>query len=165
MPRNWGTAECQWLNKLVTLHALIALSRNITPLVLPASAGRSLAGYSTNQAILTPESVILLEKAIRELIDTILPQVVGFADAFGWSDWELGSSLGRKDGRVYEQLMADAEANPLNHPGAVPDLENVDKIGIYKYGSANIGKGVPDWYNTEIGPLLRAAEKRGAANL
>lgn len=157
-----GEKECKWLNKLVTLHALTALSRNITPLVLPASSGRNLAGYSTNQAILHPDSVILLEKAIRELVKEILPQVIGLSDGFGWLDWELGSSLGRKDGRVYEQLMADAEANPLNHPGAVPGLAEIDKVGVYKYGSENIGKGVPDWYSTEIGPMLKAAAKRSA---
>ncbi|TKY87381.1 hypothetical protein EX895_004058 [Sporisorium graminicola] len=121
---------------------------------------RNLAGYSTNQAILAPESVILLEKAIRELVTEILPQVIGLSDGFGWLDWELGSSLGRKDGRVYEQLMADAEANPLNHPGSVPGLETIDQVGVYKYGSSNIGKGVPDWYSTEIGPMLKAAAKR-----
>ncbi|EST07912.1 Acyl-CoA oxidase/dehydrogenase, central domain protein [Kalmanozyma brasiliensis GHG001] len=158
-----GEKECAWLNKLVTLHALTALSRNITPLVLPASQGRALAGYKTGQAILAPESVILLEKAIRELVTEILPQVIGLSDGFGWLDWELGSSLGRKDGRVYEHLMADAEANPLNHPGAVPSLETIDKVGIYKYGSANTGKGIPDWYGSEIGPLLTAAARR--ANL
>ncbi|GAC76948.1 oxidase, peroxisomal [Moesziomyces antarcticus] len=161
---SFGEREVKWLNKLVTLHALVALSRNITPLVLPASAGRTLAGYANGQAILTPESVILLEQAIRELINEILPQVIGLSDGFGWLDWELGSSLGRKDGRVYEQLMADAEANPLNHPGAIPNLETIDKVGVYKYGSNNIGKGVPDWYNAEIGPLLRAAAKRGEAS-
>ncbi|PWY98571.1 acyl-CoA oxidase [Testicularia cyperi] len=156
-----GQRECNWLSKLVVLHGLTALSRNITPLVLPASEGRALAGYSTGKAILTPESVILLEKAIRDLVSEILPQTIGLSDGFGWLDWELGSSLGRKDGRVYEQLMADAESNPLNHPNAIPNLRSIEQVGVYKYGSRNAGKGVVDWYNAEIGPMLRAAARRG----
>ncbi|EPQ31911.1 uncharacterized protein PFL1_00110 [Pseudozyma flocculosa PF-1] len=153
-----GNAECGWLRKLVTLHALTALSRNMTPLVLPASGqGRNLAGYRNGQAVVAPESVVHLEKAIRDLVAEILPQSIGLSDAFGWLDWELGSSLGRKDGRVYEQLMADAESNPLNHDSPGPGIDNV---GRYPYGSEKTGKHVVEWYKTEIGPLLRAAAKR-----
>ncbi|KAN0066149.1 hypothetical protein ACQY0O_000243 [Thecaphora frezii] len=153
-----GETECDWLQKLVTLHALTALSRNMTPLVLPAAGqGRNLAGYQTGQAVVQPQSLVLLDQAIRNLVANILPQSIGLSDAFGWLDWELGSSLGRKDGRVYEQLMADAEANPLNHDSPGPGIDNV---GRYSYGSKTTGKHVVQWYKDEIGPMLRAAAKR-----
>lgn len=153
----FGPEAVSWLEKLVALHALTALQRNITPLVLPGSSGRTLAGYKVGQAIVTPESVILLDRAIRDLVSEIVPQSIGLSDAFGWSDWELGSSLGRKDGRVYEQLMADAEANPLNHKKTG---EGVEHTGFYRYGAPETGKGVVEWYKDTLGPWLRAAASR-----
>lgn len=152
-----GEQACVWIRKLVALNALTSIARNVTPLVLPAAAARGLAGSAPSSAILTPDSVLHLEAAIRGLVEELLPQVIGLSDAFGWGDWELASALGRKDGRVYEQLMADAEGNPLNHTARG---EGVEHTGIYTHGSSETGKHVASWYRTEIEPLLRAAAKR-----
>lgn len=158
----YGKTEVEWLSKLVALHALVCLQRDITPLVLPSAPGRGLADYPAGTAVLTPESVLHLEAAIRGLVEEILPQVVGLTDAFGWTDWELSSSLGRKDGRVYESLMAEAEANPLNHAQpttSAPAVDNAD-VGRYAYGSPHTGKNVADTWRRHIGPLLRDATRR-----
>lgn len=155
----YGQRETKWLQKLVCLHALVCIQRDVTPLVLPSAKGRGLADYPAGRAILTPESVLHLESAIRGLVEEILPQVIGLTDAFGWSDWELASSLGRKDGRVYESLMAEAEGNPLNHPKLAEQVDN-EHAGRYGYGSANVGRNVSDSWRRHVGPLLRDSARR-----
>lgn len=45
----------------------------------------------------------------------ILPHAIALTDAFGFSDFELNSSLGRADGRAYEDLYKRAnETRELN---------------------------------------------------
>ncbi|UZJ55372.1 hypothetical protein CBS101457_004692 [Exobasidium rhododendri] len=161
--QRFGEREMFWLRKLVCLHALICIQRDVTPLALPAAQGRGLADYQAGSAILTPESVLHLEKAIRNLIEEILPQVIGLTDAFGWSDWELASSLGRKDGRVYESLMAEAEGNPINHPKLAEAQDNAH-VGIYRYGSANVGRNVSETWRRHIGPLLQDSRRRSGGD-
>ena len=41
-------------------------------------------------------------------------EAVQITDAFGFSDFELGSVLGRYDGRVYETLWEEAKKDPVN---------------------------------------------------
>lgn len=155
----YGEKETTWLRKLVCLHALVALQRDVTPLALPAAKGRELADYKVGTAIISPEAVLYLEQAVRGLVEEILPQVIAFTDAFGWSDWELASSLGRKDGRVYESLMAEAEANPLNHP-KLAEKDDMEHAGRYAYGSSNIGKNVSETWKRHVGPLLKDSARR-----
>ncbi|CEH12833.1 acyl-oxidase [Ceraceosorus bombacis] len=84
----FGSDATYWLNKLVVLHALTCVARDITPLVLPAAQGRGLAAYQSGSAILTPESVLHLETAIRDLHTELLPQygssLVGKHVAASW---------------------------------------------------------------------------------
>ncbi|MCO5566010.1 hypothetical protein L7F22_019685 [Adiantum nelumboides] len=155
---NYGKTESEWIRKLVCLHALICLQRDITPLVLPSANGRGLADYPAGTAVLTPESVLSLEQAVRELVEELLPQVIGLTDAFGWTDWELASSLGRYDGRVYESLMAEAEANPINHSRKSDGVDNAN-VGRYNYGSSETGRHVAETWRRHIEPLLRDANK------
>ncbi len=151
----FGSQASEWMSKMVTLHALTSLARNITPLALPMSkSARGLAAYPGGASILTAESVAALEAAIRTSVEELLPQVIPLTDAFGWTDWELASALGRKDGRVYESIMAEAQGNPLNHP-----LEG-RQPGHYDYTDPNTGKHVVEWYKQEIQPLLKAAALR-----
>jgi len=41
-------------------------------------------------------------------------EAVQITDAFGFSDYELGSVLGRYDGRVYETLWEEVKKDPIN---------------------------------------------------
>jgi acyl-CoA oxidase len=41
-------------------------------------------------------------------------EAMQITDAFGFSDFELGSVLGRYDGRVYETLWEEVKKDPVN---------------------------------------------------
>lgn len=55
----------------------------------------------------------MLER-INELLDEIRPDAIALTDAFGYSDHDLKSTLGRYDGNVYEAIYEEAKRNPLN---------------------------------------------------
>ena len=46
-------------------------------------------------------------------------EAVQITDAFGFSDYELGSVLGRYDGRVYETLWEEVKNDPINAEGGL----------------------------------------------
>mmetsp|Transcript_10003 Transcript_10003/g.33058 ORF Transcript_10003/g.33058 Transcript_10003/m.33058 type:complete len:246 (-) Transcript_10003:844-1581(-) len=52
--------------------------------------------------------------AVSRLLADLRPDAVALVDAFGLSDWELSSVLGRHDGDVYTHLLAWARRSPLN---------------------------------------------------
>jgi acyl-CoA oxidase len=53
--------------------------------------------------------------AVMQLLKDIRPHAVRLVDAWGFDDWVLDSSLGREDGKVYEDMFYRAsELNPLN---------------------------------------------------
>jgi acyl-CoA oxidase len=55
------------------------------------------------------------ENSIMDLLEDIRPHAVCLVDAWNFPDWQLDSSLGRKDGMVYEDLFYRAsQLNPLN---------------------------------------------------
>ena len=43
-----------------------------------------------------------------------LREAVQITDSFGFSDYELGSVLGRYDGRVYETMWEEVKNDPVN---------------------------------------------------
>jgi acyl-CoA oxidase len=52
---------------------------------------------------------------VMQLLKDIRPHAVNLVDAWGFDDWVLDSSLGRADGKVYEDMFYRAsELNPLN---------------------------------------------------
>ncbi|CAA7261995.1 unnamed protein product [Cyclocybe aegerita] len=55
-----------------------------------------------------------LRLAIKSLCEELLPEAIGLADAFGFTDWELDSALGVYNGKVYEALWERAQSEPLN---------------------------------------------------
>ncbi|KAI4914204.1 hypothetical protein J4E85_010716 [Alternaria conjuncta] len=53
---------------------------------------------------------------VMNLLKEIRPHAVRLVDAWGFDDWVLDSSLGRADGKVYEDMFYRAsELNPLNN--------------------------------------------------
>merc|ERR1712183_260595 len=64
--------------------------------------------------ILNVEQVDLMSDRINELLDEIRPDAIALTDAFGFSDHDLKSTLGRYDGNVYEAIYEEAKRNPLN---------------------------------------------------
>jgi acyl-CoA oxidase len=52
---------------------------------------------------------------VMNLLKAIRPHAVRLVDSWGFDDWVLDSSLGREDGKVYEDMFYRAsELNPLN---------------------------------------------------
>lgn len=52
---------------------------------------------------------------VMQLLKEIRPHAIRLVDSWGFDDWVLDSSLGREDGRVYEDMFYRAsELNPLN---------------------------------------------------
>jgi acyl-CoA oxidase len=63
--------------------------------------------------------------AVMRLLKEIRPHAVRLVDAWGFDDWVLDSSLGRKDGKVYEDMFYRAsELNPLNQITVDPYPDN-----------------------------------------
>lgn len=52
---------------------------------------------------------------VMKLLEEIRPHAVRLVDSWDFSDWQIDSSLGRYDGKVYEDMFYRAsEQNPLN---------------------------------------------------
>lgn len=62
-----------------------------------------------------PAQIGLARAAVMRLLGVVRPHAVRLVDAWAFSDWQLDSSLGRADGKVYEDLFHRASVlNPLN---------------------------------------------------
>lgn len=71
--------------------------------------------FYTSAAVTVRQIQLARTKTVMKLLEEIRPHAVRLVDAWQFPDWQLDSSLGRKDGRVYEDLFHRAsEMNPLN---------------------------------------------------
>ncbi|KAF2262270.1 acyl-coenzyme A oxidase 1 [Lojkania enalia] len=90
------------LRKLFRLYALHTLEQE-------ASEFYGSGAITIKQISLTRTS------AVMKLLKEIRPHAVRLVDAWAFDDWVLDSSLGRFDGKVYEDMFYRAsELNPLN---------------------------------------------------
>jgi acyl-CoA oxidase len=90
------------LHKLFRLHALHTLEREA-------------AEFFASGATTVRQIQLARTKAVMRLLEEIRPHAVRLVDAWSFPDWQLDSSLGRFDGRVYEDMFHRAsEVNPLN---------------------------------------------------
>lgn len=90
------------LHKLFRLYALNTLEKE-------GSEFYSSAAVTVRQIQLTRT------KTVMKLLEEIRPHALRLVDAWQFPDWQLDSSLGRKDGKVYEDLFHRAsQLNPLN---------------------------------------------------
>ena len=65
--------------------------------------------------IINPTQAKNLESVYRTEVLEFSPQeAVQITDAFKFSDYELGSVLGKYDGRVYETLFEEVKKDPIN---------------------------------------------------
>lgn len=63
----------------------------------------------------TIKQISLARKAVMKILEEVRPHAVRLVDSWKFSDWQLDSSLGRYDGKVYEDMFYRAsELNPLN---------------------------------------------------
>ena len=78
----------------------------------------------------------LLADAYRsEVIEMTPPEAVQITDAFEFTDYELGSVLGRYDGRVYETLWEEVKKDPVNTEGGLREDVMAMTKGSWRRGS------------------------------
>jgi len=90
------------LQKLFRLYALHTLEREASE-------------FFASSAVTVRQIQLARTKAVMKLLEEIRPHAVRLVDAWRFPDWQLDSSLGRYDGKVYEDLFHRAsDLNPLN---------------------------------------------------
>lgn len=90
------------LKKLFRLYALHTLEQE-------GSEFYASGACSKHQIMLARTNTVM------KLLKEIRPHAVRLVDAWAFDDWVLDSSLGRQDGKVYEDMFYRAsELNPLN---------------------------------------------------
>ncbi|KAF2120995.1 acyl-CoA dehydrogenase/oxidase [Lophiotrema nucula] len=96
-----GADTAEVLRKLFRLYSLHTLSNEASSFL--ASGACTIA------------QIQVVNESIMKLMREVRPHAVRLVDAWKLPDWQLDSSLGRADGRVYEDLFHRAsELNPLN---------------------------------------------------
>ncbi|KAK5697184.1 hypothetical protein LTR97_007319 [Elasticomyces elasticus] len=71
--------------------------------------------FYTSAAVTVRQIQLARTNAVMKLLSEIRPHAVRLVDSWAFPDWQLDSSLGRYDGKVYEDMFHRAsELNPLN---------------------------------------------------
>ena len=90
------------MHKLFRLYALNTLEREASE-------------FFSSSAVTVRQIQLARTKTVMKLLEEIRPHAIRLVDAWKFPDWQLDSSLGRYDGKVYEDLFHRAsELNPLN---------------------------------------------------
>lgn len=90
------------LHKLFRLYALHTLETEASE-------------FYTSSATTVRQIQLARTSAVMKLLQEIRPHAVRLVDAWDFPDWQMDSSLGRYDGKVYEDMFYRAsELNPLN---------------------------------------------------
>ena len=90
------------LHKLFRLYALHTLENEASE-------------FFSSSAVTVRQIQLARTKTVMKLLEEIRPHAVRLVDAWQFPDWQLDSSLGREDGKVYEDMFHRAsELNPLN---------------------------------------------------
>ncbi|OCT52348.1 Peroxisomal acyl-coenzyme A oxidase 1 [Cladophialophora carrionii] len=91
------------LHKLFRLFALHTLEKEASE-------------FYSSAAVTVRQITLARTKTVMKLLEEIRPHAVRLVDAWKFPDWQLDSSLGRYDGKVYEDMFYRAsELNPLNN--------------------------------------------------
>lgn len=76
---------------------------------------REASEFYTSSAVTVRQIQLARTKTVMQLLAEIRPHAVRLVDSWRFPDWQLDSSLGRFDGKVYEDMFHRAsELNPLN---------------------------------------------------
>jgi len=95
-------ATLDLMHKLFRLYALHTLESEASE-------------FYTSAAVTVRQIQLARTNAVMKLLAEIRPHAVRLVDAWDFPDWQLDSSLGRYDGKVYEDMFYRAsELNPLN---------------------------------------------------
>ncbi|KAI7374587.1 hypothetical protein KC336_g20185 [Hortaea werneckii] len=100
------------MHKLFRLYALHTLEQEASE-------------FYTSSAVTVRQIQLARTSAVMKLLEEIRPHAVRLVDAWDFPDWQLDSSLGRYDGKVYEDMFYRAsEQNPLNRVTVDPYPES-----------------------------------------
>jgi acyl-CoA oxidase len=88
------------------------------------------AGELLTLEIISPRQSMLLADVYREeVLGMSAREAVQITEAFGFTDYELGSVLGRFDGRVYETLWEEVQRDPVNVEGGfTEDIQSLRAV-------------------------------------
>lgn len=75
---------------------------------------KSAAEFYASGALTVRQIQLVRSRAVLQLLDEVRPHALRLVDAWAFPDWQLDSSLGRADGRVYEDMFRRGAGNPLN---------------------------------------------------
>jgi acyl-CoA oxidase len=94
---------------------LIDVMHNLFRLYALHTLEKEAAEFYSSAAVTVRQIQLTRTKAVMKLLEEVRPHALRLVDAWQFPDWQLDSSLGRKDGRVYEDLFHRAsQLNPLN---------------------------------------------------
>lgn len=94
---------------------LIDVMHNLFRLYALHTLEKEAAEFYSSAAVTVRQIQLTRTKAVMKLLEEVRPHALRLVDAWHFPDWQLDSSLGRKDGRVYEDLFHRAsQLNPLN---------------------------------------------------
>ena len=100
------------MHKLFRLYALYTLETEASE-------------FYTSSAVTVRQIQLARSSAVMKLLEEIRPHAVRLVDSWDFPDWQLDSSLGRYDGKVYEDMFYRAgELNPLNRVTVDPYPES-----------------------------------------
>jgi acyl-CoA oxidase len=83
--------------------------------------------------IIKASSLPQLRESTQKMASHLLADSLQLTDAFNFSDWELGSTLGRRDGNVYEHMYKEAEE--MQHLSVDDDSYKKQVLQILKIGA------------------------------
>ncbi|KAI6794261.1 acyl-CoA oxidase, partial [Hortaea werneckii] len=107
-----GAESMEIMHKLFRLYALHTLEQEASE-------------FYTSSAVTVRQIQLARTSAVMKLLEEIRPHAVRLVDAWDFPDWQLDSSLGRYDGKVYEDMFYRAsEQNPLNRVTVDPYPES-----------------------------------------
>ena len=111
------------LHKLFRLYALHTLESEASE-------------FYTSAAVTVRQIQLARSSAVMKLLEEIRPHAIRLVDSWDFPDWQLDSSLGRYDGKVYEDMFYRAnDLNPLNRVTVDPYPESKTLFRTNESGS------------------------------
>ncbi|EGT32348.1 hypothetical protein CAEBREN_17403 [Caenorhabditis brenneri] len=80
------------------------------------------ASYALADGIMSSTQMDFIKNQLYSSLEKIRPNAVSLMDSFQFSDLQLRSVLGRRDGHVYQNLFEWAKSSPLNQSEVLPSV-------------------------------------------
>jgi len=125
VPSGGGDAPCRAaLMRLLELRALLFVREDAADWM----------------GLLTADALEEIFDRVCALLLEIRPDAVALCDAFGYTDYSLGSTLGRYDGNVYEAIYNEAKLSPLNKSTVMVGWDELKPILDLDFIKAGVGQ-------------------------